>query len=95
VRALTLYSICYTFIKRFAIDIVSYMFASRNTDPVFSASLAYNWSRFIRRDPSQRVERIGSAIVLHIVFKISLMGNAVFWDVPLCGSCKNRRFGGT
>jgi hypothetical protein len=21
--------------------------------------------------------------------------NAVFWDVTLCGSCKNRRFGGT
>jgi hypothetical protein len=21
--------------------------------------------------------------------------NAVFWDVKLCGSCKNRRFGGT
>jgi hypothetical protein len=24
-----------------------------------------------------------------------LMTNAVFWDVILCGSCKNRRFGGT
>jgi hypothetical protein len=23
------------------------------------------------------------------------MKNAVFWDVMLCGSCKNRRFGGT
>jgi hypothetical protein len=23
------------------------------------------------------------------------MKNAVFWDVTLCGSCKNRRFGGT
>jgi hypothetical protein len=21
--------------------------------------------------------------------------NAIFWDVRLCGSCKNRRFGGT
>jgi hypothetical protein len=21
--------------------------------------------------------------------------NAVFWDVTLCGSCKNRHFGGT
>jgi hypothetical protein len=21
--------------------------------------------------------------------------NGVFWDVTLCGSCKNRRFGGT
>jgi hypothetical protein len=23
------------------------------------------------------------------------MKNAVFWDVTPCGSCKNRRFGGT
>jgi hypothetical protein len=23
------------------------------------------------------------------------MKNAVFWDVMPCGSCKNRRFGGT
>jgi hypothetical protein len=23
------------------------------------------------------------------------MKNAVFWDVAQCGSCKNRRFGGT
>jgi hypothetical protein len=23
------------------------------------------------------------------------MKNGVFWDVTLCGSCKNRRFGGT
>jgi hypothetical protein len=23
------------------------------------------------------------------------MKNAVFWDVALCGSCKNRHFGGT
>jgi hypothetical protein len=25
----------------------------------------------------------------------SLMKNGVFWDVTPCGSCKNRRFGGT
>jgi hypothetical protein len=24
-----------------------------------------------------------------------LMKNGVFWDVTPCGSCKNRRFGGT
>jgi hypothetical protein len=23
------------------------------------------------------------------------MKNGVFWDVTMCGSCKNRRFGGT
>jgi hypothetical protein len=29
------------------------------------------------------------------VFAAVNMKNAVFWDVTLCGSCKNRRFGGT
>jgi hypothetical protein len=27
--------------------------------------------------------------------KGSAMKNGVFWDVAPCGSCKNRRFGGT
>jgi hypothetical protein len=29
------------------------------------------------------------------VFTVVIMKNAVFWDVMPCGSCKNRRFGGT
>jgi hypothetical protein len=29
------------------------------------------------------------------VFTTVTMKNGVFWDVTLCGSCKNRRFGGT
>jgi hypothetical protein len=29
------------------------------------------------------------------VFTAVTMKNDVFWDVPPCGSCKNRRFGGT
>jgi hypothetical protein len=29
------------------------------------------------------------------VFKAVTMKNAVFWDVTPCGSCKNRRFGGS
>jgi hypothetical protein len=29
------------------------------------------------------------------VFTAVTMKNAVFWDVTPCGSCKNRRFGGT
>jgi hypothetical protein len=28
-------------------------------------------------------------------FTAVIMKNGVFWDVTLCGSCKNRRFGGT
>jgi hypothetical protein len=29
------------------------------------------------------------------VFKVVTMKNVIFWDVMLCGPCKNRRFGGT
>jgi hypothetical protein len=29
------------------------------------------------------------------VFMAVTMKNAVFWDVPACGSSKSRRFGGT
>jgi hypothetical protein len=29
------------------------------------------------------------------VFTAVTMKNVVFWDVTPCGSCKNRRFGGT
>jgi hypothetical protein len=29
------------------------------------------------------------------VFMAVTMKNGVFWDVTPCGSCKNRRFGGT
>jgi hypothetical protein len=27
--------------------------------------------------------------------KTKYMSNGVFWDVTLCGSCRNRRFGGS
>jgi hypothetical protein len=33
--------------------------------------------------------------VRFVVFTAVTMMNAVFWDVMPCGSCKNRRFGGT
>jgi hypothetical protein len=29
------------------------------------------------------------------VFTVVTMKNGAFWDVAPCGSCKNRRFGGT
>jgi hypothetical protein len=29
------------------------------------------------------------------IYSPKIMENGVFWDVTLCGSCKNRRFGGT
>jgi hypothetical protein len=34
-------------------------------------------------------------IVRFEVFTAVTMKNGVFWDVTPCGSCKNRRFGGT
>jgi hypothetical protein len=51
-----------------------------------------------------RVTRIGelgttlAATRCHVRFEIFTavtMNNVVFWDVTPCGSCKNRRFGGT
>jgi hypothetical protein len=33
--------------------------------------------------------------VIFEVFTAVTMKNGAFWDVTLCGSCKNRRFGGT
>jgi hypothetical protein len=33
-------------------------------------------------------------VVRFLVFMAVTMNNGVFWDVTLCGSCKNRRFGG-
>jgi hypothetical protein len=29
-----------------------------------------------------------------VVFTAMIMKNGVFWDITLCGSSKNRRFGG-
>jgi hypothetical protein len=34
-------------------------------------------------------------VVRFEVFTAMTMKNGVFWDVTPCGSCKNRRFGGT
>jgi hypothetical protein len=36
-----------------------------------------------------------SIFVRFEVFTVVTMKNGVFWDVTPCGSCKNRRFGGT
>jgi hypothetical protein len=42
-------------------------------------------------DPRQ----IDYSFVRFEVFTAVTMKNVVFWDVMPCGSCKNRRFGGT
>jgi hypothetical protein len=38
---------------------------------------------------------VGSCNASVVVSTAVTMKNDVFWHVPLCGSCKNRRFGGT
>jgi hypothetical protein len=37
----------------------------------------------------------GVEVVRFEVFTAVTMTNSVLWDVTPCGSCKNRRFGGT
>jgi hypothetical protein len=51
---------------------------------------------------SSKVQNISFALVgtinIHVrfeVFTAVTMKNGVFWNVTPCGSCKNRRFGGT
>jgi hypothetical protein len=39
--------------------------------------------------------RIITAFVRFEVFMVVTMKNAVFWDITLCGFCKNQCFGGT
>jgi hypothetical protein len=39
--------------------------------------------------------KINIKVVRFGVFTAVTMKNGVFWDVMPCGSCKNRRFGGT
>jgi hypothetical protein len=41
------------------------------------------------------LENEGKAFVRFEVSTAVTMKNGVFWDVAQCGSCKNRRFGGT
>jgi hypothetical protein len=42
-------------------------------------------------------DRVLNSFTVYVRFEIFTavtMKNDVFWDVTLCGSCKNRRFGG-
>jgi hypothetical protein len=53
----------------------------------------YTTSRFTVISPVRTTEFY--AIVRFEVFTAVTMKNGVVWDVAPCGSCKNRRFGGT
>jgi hypothetical protein len=44
---------------------------------------------------SRRKRQLKSNYVRFEVSTAVTMKNAVFWEVTPCGSCKNRRFGGT
>jgi hypothetical protein len=61
----------------------------------------YDKSSFILNGPSlnqagalYRTENTTDNVEFQI-FMVVTMKNGVFWDVAPCGSCKNRRFGGT
>jgi hypothetical protein len=47
--------------------------------------------QFHERSSLQRIK----FVVRFEVFTAVTMKTGVFWDVTLCGPCKNRRFGGT
>jgi hypothetical protein len=51
-----------------------------------------NWNRL--ELPGKVVKLLMTCVRLE-VFTAVTMKNGVFWDVMPCGSCKNRRFGGT
>jgi hypothetical protein len=46
------------------------------------------------RGVEKTVKRTGRFVRFE-VFTAVTMKNGAFWDVTPCGSCKNRRFGGT
>jgi hypothetical protein len=48
----------------------------------------------VRTDVSE--EQVASIITVKRIGELgTMLKNGVFWVVTLCGSCKNRRFGGT
>jgi hypothetical protein len=52
----------------------------------------------MRKVPNNANAKIYFAEITYEVFEVftaETMKNAVFWDMALCASCKNRRFGGT
>jgi hypothetical protein len=59
--------------------------------------LAALWMKCLQDAPSSSAYLIGdsSTIRSNIHAHGSSLKNAVFWDVILCGSCKNRYFGQT
>jgi hypothetical protein len=46
-------------------------------------------------DPLRPIMEMGFLFIRFEAFTAMAMKNGVFWDVTPCGSCKNRRFGGT
>jgi hypothetical protein len=62
-------------------------------DSPTSPELSLTSRRIFNRE--MRGHRTMANFVRFKVFTAVTMKNCVFWDVTLCGSCKNRRFGGT
>jgi hypothetical protein len=81
----SLLHILISFLFLFCLSLVTYLFPSFTlSSPLFFFSVGVVPSLF-----SYSFHRL-AAFKVDLTFK-----NAVFWDVTPCGSCKNRRFGGT
>jgi hypothetical protein len=53
------------------------------------------WHMVQSRDENEQEAKQEHDCVRFEVFTAVAMKDGVFWDVTPCGSCKNRRFGGT
>jgi hypothetical protein len=72
----------------FSITVSALSHAERRSGSLFSCAFAYAWVIVHEVTDVYLHERFE-------VFTAVTMKNAVFLDVTLCGSCNNRRFGGT
>jgi hypothetical protein len=67
--------------------------------PIFREEKMYDISNYrpisLLTSFSKITEKLIYTVLRFEVFTAVTMKNAVFWYVMPCGSCKNRRFGGT
>jgi hypothetical protein len=74
---------------------VEQRFSSHLTGNTLQLHCKHQPVNMIRKLSPSTVSIVRHTVVGFEVFTAVIMKNAVFWDVTLCGSCKNRRFGGT
>jgi hypothetical protein len=75
-----------------------YSFGNSSFDPEIRGQILLRNISRLQRKTRYHIPGGGNTqrkIVRFEVFMAMTMKNGVFWDVTPCGSCKNRRFGGT